>query len=98
MCRNNSRVLFLFFFLYTFFLKINTWHARSDIFCSRDGEFLSIWERSIQAAGEFEIEELNLPRQRKIPMRLQYNGTENHVFTFLKIKTENYIMKFSIKW
>ncbi|XP_054746312.1 uncharacterized protein LOC129250738 [Anastrepha obliqua] len=41
---------------------------------SRDSKFEEIWQKSVQAAEDLEIDEPRIPRQRKIPKRLD---TEN---------------------
>lgn len=48
---------------------------------SRDSKFQSIWLNSIKYAKEFDIEEPVLPRQRKIPKRVNDSNVENHTFS-----------------
>lgn len=47
---------------------------------SRDSKFESIWLKSIEFAKNFDIEEPNLPRQRKISKQIDSKNDKNHVF------------------
>lgn len=47
---------------------------------SRDSKFELIWLKSNKLTEEFDIEEPNLPRKRRIPKRIDNSNVENHVF------------------
>lgn len=47
---------------------------------SRDSKFESIWLKSVEFAKNFDIEEPNLPRQRKISKRIDSENDKRHVF------------------
>ncbi|XP_025265106.1 zinc finger MYM-type protein 1-like [Camponotus floridanus] len=47
---------------------------------SRDSKFEIIWQKSNDGVKELDIDEPQLPRQRKIPKRLDTSNTENLVF------------------
>jgi len=47
---------------------------------SRDSKFEIIWQKSNDRVKELDIDEPQLPRQRKIPKRLDTSNTENLVF------------------
>lgn len=47
---------------------------------SRDSKFEEIWEKSVKAVIDFELREPQIPRQRKIPERIDEGITENFKF------------------
>ncbi|XP_053968442.1 uncharacterized protein LOC128869864 [Anastrepha ludens] len=51
---------------------------------SRDSKFEEIWQKSVQAAEDLEIDEPRIPRQRKIPKRLDTGTTTNVQFKTAK--------------
>lgn len=45
---------------------------------SRDLKFENIWQKSIETVTELELDEPRIPRQRKIPKRLESGTTDNY--------------------
>ncbi|XP_054746034.1 zinc finger protein 862-like [Anastrepha obliqua] len=63
---------------------------------SRDSKFEEIWQKSVQAAEDLEIDEPRIPRQRKIPKRLDTGTTTNVQFKTAKAFSESRTSKFMI--
>ncbi|XP_051160476.1 uncharacterized protein LOC127281036 [Leptopilina boulardi] len=47
---------------------------------SRDSKFVKIWQKCLETVDKLELEEPKLPRQRKIPKRIQTSTSEDHRF------------------
>lgn len=66
-------------------LSVNDSYRKIEgvIYCmnvSRDSKFEIIWQKSNNGVKELDIDEPQLPRQRKIPKRLDSSNSENLVF------------------
>lgn len=60
--------------------------AVADILgASRDSKFEEIWQKSLQAVGNFGLDEPQIPRQRKVPRRLDSGTSETFKFETPKV-------------
>lgn len=71
--------------------------AVSDVLdASRDSKFEDIWKKSVQIVADLELNEPQIPRQRKIPNRLEQGTAEVSQFKTPEDFLENHTLKFSI--